>query len=78
MPERQVLPVLPLRGTVILPGPTITLSVARPGALRALEAAMQGASFAHMHDAACKQEHAQSVGCFPEKRNDEARNQHLA
>nr|PZN27819.1 MAG: hypothetical protein DIU78_04195 [Pseudomonadota bacterium] len=42
MPERQVLPVLPLRGTVILPGPTITLSVARPGALRALEAAMQG------------------------------------
>ncbi len=42
MPERQVLPVLPLRGTVILPGPTITLSVSRPGALRALEAAMQG------------------------------------
>jgi ATP-dependent Lon protease len=34
-----LLPVLPLRETVIFPGPTVPVSVGRPGSLRAIEAA---------------------------------------
>jgi ATP-dependent Lon protease len=41
MPDRQTLPVLPLRGTVILPGLTVPIAVGRPGTLRAIEAALK-------------------------------------
>ena len=39
MSERQILPVLPLRGTVVFPGHATTLAIGRPASLRALEAA---------------------------------------
>ncbi|WP_165253381.1 endopeptidase La [Paludisphaera soli] len=42
MPERQTLPVLPLRGTVIYPGLTVPIGVGRPGTLHAIEAALKG------------------------------------
>src|SRR4051795_12559484 len=42
MAERQTLPVLPLRGTVIFPGLTVPIGVGRPGTLRAIEAALKG------------------------------------
>ncbi|MHC5543671.1 LON peptidase substrate-binding domain-containing protein, partial [Singulisphaera rosea] len=42
MAERQTLPVLPMRGTVIFPGITIPINVGRPGTLRAIEAAVKG------------------------------------
>src|SRR6478672_7944153 len=42
MAERQTLPVLPLRGTVIFPGLTVPIAVGRPRTLRAVEAAMKG------------------------------------
>ena len=42
MAERQTLPVLPLRGTVIFPGLTQPISAGRPGTLRAIEAALKG------------------------------------
>ena len=42
MAERQTLPVLPMRGTVIFPGLTVPIAVGRPGTLRAIEAAMKG------------------------------------
>jgi ATP-dependent Lon protease len=41
MAERQTLPVLPLRGTVIFPGLTVPIGVGRPGTLRAIEAALK-------------------------------------
>jgi ATP-dependent Lon protease len=41
MPERQNLPVLPLRGTVIFPGVTSPIGVGRPATLRAVEAAIK-------------------------------------
>jgi ATP-dependent Lon protease len=41
MPERQNLPVLPLRGTVIFPGLTAPIAAGRPGTLRAIEAALK-------------------------------------
>ncbi len=41
MTERKVLPVLPIRGAVIFPGPAVTLSVSRPNSLRAVETAMK-------------------------------------
>src|SRR6516225_6987018 len=40
--ERQTLPVLPLRGTVIFPGLTVPIGVGRPGTLRAIETALKG------------------------------------
>ena len=42
MAERQTLPVLPLRGTVIFPGLTVPIGVGRPGTLHAIEAALKG------------------------------------
>src|ERR671917_2856727 len=42
MPQRQTLPVLPLRGTVIFPGLTAPIAAGRPGTLRAIEAALRG------------------------------------
>ena len=41
MPERQTLPVLPLRGTVMYPGLTVPIGVGRPGTLHAIEAALK-------------------------------------
>src|ERR687884_1078450 len=41
MPQRQTLPVLPLRGTVIFPGLTAPIAAGRPGTLRAIEAALR-------------------------------------
>jgi ATP-dependent Lon protease len=42
MAQRQTIPVLPLRGTVIFPGITAPISAGRPGTLRAIEAALKG------------------------------------
>ncbi len=42
MSQRQTLPVLPLRGQVILPGVTNPIAAGRPGTLRAIEAALKG------------------------------------
>ena len=42
MAQRQTLPVLPLRGTVIFPGLTVPIAAGRPGTLRAIEAALKG------------------------------------
>ncbi|HEX3160666.1 MAG TPA: endopeptidase La [Gemmatimonadaceae bacterium] len=42
MAQRQLLPVLPLRGTVIFPGLTAPISAGRPATLRAIEAALKG------------------------------------
>ena len=42
MGQRQTLPVLPLRGTVIFPGLTAPISAGRPGTLRAIESALKG------------------------------------
>ncbi len=42
MANRQTLPVLPLRGTVIFPGLTAPIAAGRPGTLRAIEAALKG------------------------------------
>jgi ATP-dependent Lon protease len=42
MSERQTLPVLPLRGTVVFPGLTVPIAAGRPGTLRAIEAAIKG------------------------------------
>ncbi len=42
MGQRQTLPVLPLRGTVIFPGLTAPIAAGRPGTLRAIEAALKG------------------------------------
>ncbi len=42
MAQRQTLPVLPLRGTVMFPGLTSPIAIGRPGTLRAIEAALRG------------------------------------
>ena len=42
MTNRQNLPVLPLRGTVIFPGLAAPIAAGRPGTLRAIEAALKG------------------------------------
>src|SRR5437867_3547129 len=42
MAQRQTLPILPLRGTVIFPGLTAPIAAGRPGTLRAIEAALRG------------------------------------
>jgi ATP-dependent Lon protease len=42
MTQRQTLPVLPLRGTVIFPGLTVPIAAGRPGTLRAIDAALRG------------------------------------
>src|SRR6476660_8894809 len=42
MAQRQTLPVLPLRGTVIFPGLTAPIAAGRPGTRRAIEAALTG------------------------------------
>jgi ATP-dependent Lon protease len=42
MSERSVLPVLPLRETVVFPGVAVPISAGRPGTLQAVEAALQG------------------------------------
>ncbi len=42
MSQRQTLPVLPLRGTVIFPGLTQPIAAGRPSTLRAIEAALKG------------------------------------
>ncbi|HWJ22228.1 MAG TPA: endopeptidase La, partial [Gemmatimonadaceae bacterium] len=42
MAQRQTLPVLPLRGTVIFPGLTAPIAAGRPGTLRAIESALKG------------------------------------
>jgi ATP-dependent Lon protease len=41
MAQRQTLPVLPLRGTVIFPGLTAPIAAGRPGTLRAIEWALK-------------------------------------
>src|SRR4051794_34839336 len=41
MADRQTLPVLPLRGTVVFPGLTVPIAAGRPGTLRAIEAALK-------------------------------------
>jgi ATP-dependent Lon protease len=41
MADKQTLPVLPLRGSVIFPGVTSPIGVGRPGTLRAIEAAVK-------------------------------------
>jgi ATP-dependent Lon protease len=41
MAQRQTLPVLPLRGTVIFPGQTAPIAAGRPGTLRAIETALK-------------------------------------
>jgi ATP-dependent Lon protease len=41
MAQRQTIPVLPLRGTVIFPGLTAPIAAGRPGTLRAIEAALK-------------------------------------
>ena len=41
MTNRQTLPVLPLRGTVMFPGLTNPIAAGRPGTLRAIEAALK-------------------------------------
>src|SRR6187455_694688 len=42
MAQRQTLPVLPLRGTVIFPGLTQPIAAGRPSSLRAIESALKG------------------------------------
>ena len=42
MTERETLPVVPLRGTVIFPGLTVPVSIGREATLRAVEAAAHG------------------------------------
>jgi ATP-dependent Lon protease len=42
MAERILLPVLPLRETVIFPGAAVPISAGRPGTVRAIEAALKG------------------------------------
>ncbi|HEX5727161.1 MAG TPA: endopeptidase La, partial [Longimicrobiaceae bacterium] len=42
MSERLILPVLPLRETVIFPGTAVPISAGRPGTLQAIEAALAG------------------------------------
>ena len=42
MSERLMLPVLPLRETVVFPGVAVPISAGRPGTLQAVEAALQG------------------------------------
>lgn len=42
MGQRQTLPVLPLRGTVMFPGITAPIAAGRPGTLRAIETAIKG------------------------------------
>ena len=42
MAQRQTLPVLPLRGTVIFPELTTPIAAGRPGTLRTIEAALRG------------------------------------
>jgi ATP-dependent Lon protease len=42
MSQRQTLPVLPLRGTVIFPGLTQPIAAGRPSTLRAIESAVKG------------------------------------
>jgi ATP-dependent Lon protease len=42
MSERQTLPVVPLRGTVIFPGLAVPIGIGREATLRAIEAASQG------------------------------------
>jgi ATP-dependent Lon protease len=42
MTQPQTLPVLPLRGTALFPGPATPIGVGRPGTLRAVEAALRG------------------------------------
>lgn len=41
MTQRQTIPVLPLRGTVMFPGLTAPISAGRPGTLRAIESALK-------------------------------------
>ena len=42
MSERQILPVVPLRSTVIFPGLAVPIGVGREATLRAIEAAARG------------------------------------
>src|SRR5262245_14110239 len=42
MSEKLMLPVLPLRETVIFPGTAVPISAGRPGTLQAIEAALAG------------------------------------
>ncbi|MFN2397205.1 MAG: endopeptidase La [Gemmatimonadaceae bacterium] len=42
MAQRQTLPVLPLRGTVVFPGLSAPIAAGRPGTLRAIEASLKG------------------------------------
>src|SRR4051812_8855758 len=41
MAERQTFPVLPLRGTVLFPRLTLSITAGRPGSVRAIEAALK-------------------------------------
>jgi ATP-dependent Lon protease len=42
MPERFILPVLPLRDTVVYPGVAVPISAGRPGTVEAVQKAMDG------------------------------------
>lgn len=42
MSDKQMLPVLPLRETVVFPGTAVPISAGRPGTLQAIEAALAG------------------------------------
>src|SRR5438132_12575262 len=42
MAQRQTLPVLPLRGSLIFPGLTQPIAAGRPSTLRAIESALKG------------------------------------
>jgi ATP-dependent Lon protease len=42
MTEKQILPAVPLRGGVVFPGMTTTISIGRTRSLAAAQAAVQG------------------------------------
>src|SRR6188768_1853211 len=42
MSENVKLPVLPMRGTIVFPGPAVPVAVSRAGTARAVEAALNG------------------------------------
>ena len=61
MAQRQTLPVLPLRGTVIFPGLTAPIAAGRPGTLRAIEAALKATGW-KLTDILVTHHHADHTG----------------
>jgi ATP-dependent Lon protease len=59
MNERLILPVLPLRDVVLLPGVTTSIGAGRPGTVRAIEAAL--ATPDHLVFAICQRENTEQV-----------------